>query len=463
MRQGSCVLPTDAAGRVLDRLAGLEQIIAPAAVRQALADTGRVNGHACVLTHEVMLWVVIAMGLFTNVPIRQVFKLGRWLRGGEATPCRSALCQARQRLGVAPLRRLFQQVVRPLATPQTRGAFYRSRRCVGVDGVTLDAPDTDANVAAFGRPSAGEAGDGPFPQVRKVSLVELGTHVEFAFRHQPAYRGSERELLDELISSVPPDSLLHADIGFYRYELWEKLGRRGTKLLWRVQPDMPLTPQQVFADGSFLTKIYPSRYLRRRDRQGLLVRAIRYTVDDPQRTGHGETHVLLTNLLEPDQYPAAELITGYHQRWEEELVFDEPKTHQDPPRASKPTHLRSQTPAGVEQELYALALAHFVVRALMTQAAESADLDPDRLSFTGCFQILQCRLPEAVGRSPVELQAWHDALVRELAQERSDPRRNRINPRVVKRDRSKFPKKRPEHRHPPPLKKTYGQAVVMLK
>lgn len=461
MRQGSCVLPADAAGRIMDRLAGLEQIISPEAVRQALADTQRVNGHACVLTHEVMCWVVMAMGLFTNVPIRQVFKLGRWLRPGEATPCRSALCQARQRLGVEPLKALFRQVVRPLATPQTRGAFYRGLRPVGVDGVVFDLPDTDANLAAFGRPTAGEAGDGPFPQVRKVSLVELGTHVELAFRVQPAHHGSERELLDELVDDVPADSLLHADQGFYRYELWEKLTGRGIKLLWRGPPAMLLTPQQRLADGSFLTKIYPSPH-RPRACPGLVVRAIRYTLDDPQRTGHREAHVLLTNLLDAEQYPATELIAGYHERWEEELVFDEQKTHQDPPRASKPTHLRSQTPAGVAQELYALALAHFVVRALMTRAADSADLDPDRLSFTGCFQILQCRLPEAAGLSPAQLRAWHDALLRELAQERTDPRRNRINPRVVKRHRSKFPKKRPEHRHLPPLKKTFEQAMVML-
>ena len=92
-----------------------------------------------------------------------------------------------------------------------------------------------------------------------------------------------------------------------------------------------------------------------------------------------------------------ELIILYHERWEEEQVFDEQKTHQDPRRATKPAQLRSETPAGVIQEIYALSLGHFVIRSLMFRAAETVQLDPDRLSFTGCFQILKCRLPECAG------------------------------------------------------------------
>ena len=103
---------------------------------------------------------------------------------------------------------------------------------------------------------------------------------------------------------------------------------------------------------------------------------IRYTLNDPQRIGDGEEHVLITNLLDDERcYPAMELILLYHERWEEELVFDEQKTHQDPRRATKPAQLRSETPAGVIQELYALSLAHFVIRSLMFEAAATESLD----------------------------------------------------------------------------------------
>ena len=182
---------------------------------------------------------------------------------------------------------------------------------------------------------------------------------------------------------------------------------------------------------------------------------IRYTLDDPQRVGHGEEHVLMTNLLDDELYPAMELILLYHERWEEELVFDEQKTHQDPRRATKPAQLRSETPTGVIQEVYALSLAHFVIRSLMFEAAATVDLDPDRLSFTGCFQILKCRLPECQGKTPAELERWYEGVLWEMQRERTEPRRNRINPRVIKRKMSKWKKKRPQHRRLPPLKKSF--------
>src|SRR5450755_3765579 len=138
MPQGHCTLPADDAGRILDRLAGLEQVIPAEAVRQALASTGRVNQRRCGLTHEVVCWVVLAMGLLTELPIRQVFKHARRLRYGEETPHRSSLCVARQRLGIAPVRHLFEQIVHAVAQPQTPGAFYHGLRLVGLDGTVYD-------------------------------------------------------------------------------------------------------------------------------------------------------------------------------------------------------------------------------------------------------------------------------------------------------------------------------------
>src|SRR5207245_11203968 len=151
-----------------------------------------------------------------------------------------------------------------------------------------------------------------------------------------------------------------------------------------------------FAYGSDLAKSVPSSDHRDKERYGIVVRVIAHTLDNTQRTGHQEEHRFITNLLDETQYPAMELIVGYHERWEHESVYDEQKTHQDPKRAEKPANLRSETPEGVKQELYALSLAHFVVRTLVVEAARRARLDVDRLSFVGCFRILQCRLPECV-------------------------------------------------------------------
>jgi Insertion element 4 transposase N-terminal/Transposase DDE domain len=464
MPQGHCTLPADDAGRILDRLAGLEQVIPAEAVRQALQATGRTNQRRCKLTHEVVCWVVLAMGLLTDLPIRQVFKHARRLRVGEETPNRSSLCVARHRLGIAPVRHLFERIVRPLARPETPGSFYRGLRLMGIDGVVFDVPDSDANAAAFSRPSAGSRGDGAFPQVRKLSLVELGTHVEVAFVVRPITQG-EQGMVGALLRHLDAEMLLLWDRGFFSYGLWQKVTARGVKILARVTGRLILEPIRNLADGSYLAKIYRTPDDRRKDRGGIVVRVIRYTLDDPQRVGHGEVHTLITNLFDEDLCPAKELIILYHERWEQELVFDEQKTHQDPRRPTKPAHLRSETPAGVIQEIYAVSLGHFVIRSLMFEAAGSAGLDPDRLSFLGCFQILKCRLPECNSSTPRRFEEWYRGLLWEMQQERTDDevRRNRINPRVVKRKMSKFKKKRPEHRRVPPLNKTFVDTVVMLR
>ena len=461
---GQCTLPPDATGRILDRLATLEKIIPPEVVRQALAATGRTNQRRCTLTHEVVCWVVLAMGLLTELPIRQVFKHARRLRFGEETPHRSSLCVARQRLGIAPVRHLFEQIVRPLARPETPGAFYRGFRLVGLDGTVYDVPDSDANAAVFSRPSAGPRGDGAFPQIRKLSLVELGTHVEFAFVVRSIAHG-EQSMVGGLLRHLTPEMLLLEDRGFFSYDHWKELTSRDVKVLARVKSGLILKSIRNLADGSYLAKIYKDDSHRRKDRDGILVRVIRYTLNDPQRVGHGEEHVLITNLLDENLYPAEELILLYHERWEHELVYDEQKTHQDPRRATKPAHLRSETPAGVIQEVYALALGHFVTRALMFEAAETVGLDSDRLSFLGCFQILKCRLPECNSSTPEAFEQWYRGLLWEMQGERTDDevRRNRINPRVIKRKMSKWKKKRPEHRHLPPLKKTFPETVVMIR
>jgi hypothetical protein len=158
-QQTPMVFEVDASEVVLDRLAGPHQLIAPQLVRQALLDTGRRDRSDCRLTHEITLWVVLAMGILTDVPLRSVFKRARRPRKGEPSPPRNSPCKARRRLGVAPVRYPFSQVVRPLATPQTPGAFCRGSRLLGIDGTACDLPDSPASVKASGRPK----GPGPMP------------------------------------------------------------------------------------------------------------------------------------------------------------------------------------------------------------------------------------------------------------------------------------------------------------
>ncbi|OWK37337.1 transposase domain-containing protein [Fimbriiglobus ruber] len=156
---GGCIA-SESETVILDRLAGLTKIISPEVIEQALSDSDRVGQRRCQLSHRTMLWVVLAMGLLTHLPLRQVFKYARRMTRGEQTPARSSLCEGRQRLGVDAVRSVFEQVVRPLATPSTPGAFYQGFRLMAIDGTVQDVPDTPANAAHFGR-SRGDAATAP--------------------------------------------------------------------------------------------------------------------------------------------------------------------------------------------------------------------------------------------------------------------------------------------------------------
>lgn len=146
----------------------------------------------------------------------------------------------------------------------------------------------------------------------------------------------------------------------------------------------------------------------------------------------------------------------YHERWEEEITLDELKTHQ----RERPV-LRSETPAGVIQEIYGLLLGHFVVRKLMCEAAAAEGCSPRELSFVNTLKILRCRLPE-VPRTVTGLRVWYQALIAEVSEERLEPRRNRINPRVIKRKMSNWAKKRAKHRHFPQPTLEFTESIIML-
>jgi hypothetical protein len=436
----------------LDYLQGLYQLIPEERLAFILARTGRQSRRRRRLPAGSVAWLVIAMALFAELPIPQV-----WRRlhpsTDEPEPVESAFTQARQRLGVAPLRQLFEEFARPMATHQTVGAFYRGWRLMGLDSTVLDLPDTPDNARAFGRPGTGRA-PGAFPQIRLLALCELGTHAICGLSLKPCRR-NEQVMAPALLDLLEPGMLLLWDRGFFSYELVRRVLATGAHLLARVQTRLALTPLRRLADGSYLAKLYPSAAARAQDRGELLVRVIEYTHDDPGRPGCGERHRLITDLLRPEDLPAAEAPLVYHERWEEELSLDEIKTH----LSGREVPVRSKTPAGVVQEVYGLVLAHYVLRRVMHDAAVTGSVDPDRLSFTNSLHILQCHLPEAPQRPAPQ---WYRRLVREVRRQELRPRRQRWYPRVIKRKMSNWRKKRPEHLRPPQPTKPFAEAVVLL-
>jgi hypothetical protein len=435
------------------RLHALQRFLPPAAVADALRAAGRPS-RCPRLPDPFMVWFVVALGLLATACYRAVF---RWLQpfAPGRTPGRSSLCMARQRLGVGPLRRLAEATLVPLARPDTPGAFYAGLRLLALDGFQLALPDSPANRRVFGAPRNQRRG-GAFPKVRVVALCEAGTHVLWRLVIKP-YRRSEIRMAAPLLKGLPAGCLLLWDRHFYSYDTVAAVRARGSHLLARVRRGLKLPPQEVLADGSYLTTVRPSHRSRAAGGAPVVVRVIRYRLADPARSPRGEEHCLVTTLHEERAYPAAALVALYHQRWEQELAIDELKTHQ----RGRPV-LRSQTPAGVVQEIYGLALGHYVVRRLLFEAAQRRGLDPRQLSFVAGLEILRVRLPE-VPRGEAGVRAWYEALLAEVGEEELPRRRRRLNPRVVKQPRVAWPGKKPGHGQTPQPTKPFLEVVVILR
>jgi transposase IS4-like protein/DDE family transposase len=401
-RAGQVKPPTDE--RLSDRVAIglLTRAFPPAVVDAAVAAAGRGEVRSRLLPARVVVYYVLAMCLFSGQGYEEVMRLlvgglewlGRWRRAWTA-PSTAAIAKARARLGPGPLRALFEAVVRPLAAPQTRGAWYRGLRLVAIDGTVLDVPDTAENEDRFGRPGSGRGeGGGAFPQVRLVGVGECGTHAIFA-----AAMGScvtaEKALAGQVLPALAPGMLVLADRGFLGFDLWRRAAATGADLLWRASASFTLPVLEVLPDGSYLSRLAPGHHGPLRKASPVTVRVIEYTIDDGNAP-EGEHYRLVTTLTDAGQAPAAELAALYAQRWEFETALDEIKTHQRGPRAV----LRSKHPDGVEQEIWGFLLVHWAIRDLMHAAALDAGIDPDRVSFLRTLRMARRSVTAQAAFSP---------------------------------------------------------------
>ena len=453
-----------AAEDTLDRhlcLDALARVLPRATVAAVLEECGATEVRSRKLPASVTLLFCIAMNLYAADGLAHVFRRMvaglRWLwpQPGALTVSGGALCQARYRLGARPLALLFRRVCRPLATPATPGAFLFGLRLMAVDGTTLDVPDTPANVRAFGRQTP-PRGQCAWPRVQLVGLSECGTHAIVDAGIWP-WDADERAAGRRLLRSVRRGMLLLWDRSFHSCEMIEATRATGAHYLGRLPATVKPLVVRTLADGTQLARLRPGDYRRRRRGETVLVRLIRYTLDDPPRPGHGEEHRLVTSLLNPRVAPAEELVVAYHARWEFEVTADEVKTHQRPAAP-----VRSQKPVGVIQEIYGLLLAHYLVRAVMADAAQTGGLPPTRLSFLTTLRLIRAALPDFQRAAPRECRRLYHHLLADVAAARLPARDNRSNPRVVKQKMSNFKVKGPQHHHWPQPTKPFRAAIVLL-
>ncbi len=356
-----------------------------------LSDTGKSSIRQRDLPAQVVVYYVIALALYMQSSYREVLRClleaVQWLRDpslGVRVAGKSGISQARTRLGWEPLRQLHDELVKPVAVRNTRGAWYRSWRLVSLDGSTLDVADEKANEDAFSRPGASR-GSSAYPQIRFVSLVENGTHVLFGSQ-MDSYRTGEITLAKAVLPRIGNGMLCLADRNFFGFELWQTAQATGADLLWRMKKNMRMACEKRLPDGSYLSHVYPSERDWRHKTNGIVLRVIDYRLEGIE--GSEPIYRLATTILDPDKAPAGELAALYHERWEIETAFDELKTHL---RGAKIV-LRSKTPDLVRQEFYGLLMAHFAIRGLMHEAALKADEDPDQLSFLHAVRVIRRKM-----------------------------------------------------------------------
>jgi len=398
-------------------------------VDAALAETCRLQRRVRDLPARVVVYLLLAGCLFAELGYGRVWDRMVAGLGGlpAARPTEGALRQARARLGPEPLRALFALLKGPAAMPAaTAGVRWKGLLPVAVDGTIMTVADTAANLAVYSRQKGGRTGGSGYPFLRLVALVSCGTRSVIDAAFGPASTG-ETTYAPCLLGSLRPGMLLLADRGFGYGILASRVAATGAGFLLRVRTGASTARFPVMErcpDGSWLS----------------LLGGVRVRVIDAQvtiTTGAGSTagrSRLVTTLLDPAAYPAAELVALYRQRWEVETAYFELKSTILGGRV-----LRARTPAGVDQEVHALLVAYQALRAAMADATLTVPgADPDRASFSIALDAARDQVILAAGIFAGPATDLAGRIGERVLAQLMPARRLRTSPRVVKRAISKY-------------------------
>lgn len=425
LKEFSLITPKIEPGELLQ---AMESAIPTEAIDQAIAAThSQEQRHRRLPTHLVVA-LVIAMHLWSDNSLVDVLRnlidgLNRqWIRLTQRwrVPSKSSITEARQRVGPQVMSHLFHSVARPLATPETPGAFLGGLRLMSVDGTGLDVPDTPSNANVFGYPGSRAGTQAAFPKARLVVLVEAGTHLITDALISP-YRIGERVRALRLLRSVGEGMVLMWDRGLHSFRMVHETLKQQAHFLGRVPANVKFEVVESLSDGSYLSWIAPDRKSKKQGATRIPVRVIEYVIE---ADGQEQVYRLITDLVDIALFPALLLAEQYHQRWEVENTLDELKTHLN----GRKTPIRSLNPREVVQEIYGWLLAHWAVRCLMVQAAQEAGISPLRLGFTGALRVLRRAVPTFQSATPSERPLFSVGSSTRLETKRFHPARVEVIP-----------------------------------
>ena len=335
-------------------------------------------------------------------------------------------CKARTRLPLGLLERLGREVGKRLCADEPAVWRWRDRAVKLVDGTTVSMPDSAANQESFPQNHEQKAGLG-FPLARVVAIVSLscGVVLEWAVGACEGKKTGETALLWQLASRLSAGDVVLADrcyAGYFMIALLSGLGvdavirqhqcrstdfRRGKRLGKRdhvVNWARPQRPQWM--DRATYASMPESLALRE-------VRAGGWT--------------LVSTLLDADEVSKPALLELYRLRWQVELDLRSIKV------VMQMDVLRCQSPEMVTKEIAAHLLAYNLVRAVMAQAADLANVSPRQLSFKGALQVLNAFEPNLRHGSRRQICLRHKQVLMGIAQLKLPYRPGRVEPRAIKR------------------------------
>jgi hypothetical protein len=404
-------------------LGELTQIVPFEMVDQAVAAAGSTQARVRVLPARVVVYLLLAGCLFAELGYRQVWhKLTAGLGSlPVANPGDSALWQARARLGTAPLRWLFDLLRGPAMAMAAGPARWHGLLVCAIDGTTMTIPDSPRNLAAYSKQAGSHGGSG-YPLLRLVALVACGTRTVIDAVFGPFSCG-EQDCTRRLRRSLHAGMIVLLDRNFDVAALIGELAATRADLLVRVKANRKLPVLRRYRDGSYLSQI-----------GAVQVRVTECEITIATSAGrHTGAYRLATTLLDPGRYPAAGLISLYHERWEIETAYLELKSSLLGGRV-----LRARSPAGIAQEVYALLTCYQVLRIAITDAIEAAGgTDPDRGSFTIALNAARDLLTQAASVIASTIIDLIGNIGRRVLDNLLPDRRLRVSPRIVKRAISK--------------------------
>jgi len=419
--------------------ARVQQSIDSAWIDEALAASGTVSVRRRRLPAEQVVWLVVGMALLRNLPIREVVsRLGLALPGPQGgTLARSAIPQARQRLGDEPMKVLFERCARTWALTSAQAHAWMGLSLFAMDGSTLRVPDSEENRAFYGLASGGDRGDSGYPLARLVALMAVRSHLLLAASIGP-YAEGEHSLAKPLWDEIPDHSLTIVDKGFFGAQVLVGIHGGGVNRHWLVRAKRKTTWRVIQSLGKQdkLVELTVSKAARAKDPSlpaTIVCRAIEY-----QHADSKGPQWLLTSLVDA-VYARSDIVGLYHERWEIELGYDEIKTH----LLEREESIRSRTQTGVAQEIWGIMIAYNLVRLEMERAADEARIEPRRISFVGALRAIRDELLWCSLDSPGTIPQRLRRLRQRVLDERLPPRRSeRRYPRAVKVKMSNYAKKR---------------------